>query len=649
MAQGNNPNNSESKLYRQLTKLFSGPIVNYRRQTYHKLRRRQLDKYKFTSAQGQAFKKLDSSPFSQIMTNVMQNHNRAQRYADFDQMEYDPYIAAALDMYADDVTTSNPLTQMMRIECSNDEIKSVLESLYIDVLNVESNLFQWVRTTVKYGDYFIYLDIDDRMGITNTIGLPSSEVERLEGQDPTNPTYVQFQWNSGGLTFENWQVGHFRLLGDDKYVPYGQSILDSARRIWRQVQLVEDAMMAYRLVRAPERRVFYIDVGSISAQDVDQYMQKIITSMKRGSIVNEQTGRIDLRYNPMHVEEDYFLPVRGDTSKTKIEPLPGGQFVGDIDDVKYLRDKLFAALKIPTSYLIRSEDGGEDKTTLAQKDIQFSRTIQRVQRAIVEELEKIGIVHLFSLGYRGKDLIDFKLFLNNPSKIAELQDLEHWRTKFDVAAAAIDGFMSRRWISEKLFAQSHEEFLRNQREMYYDRYVDSNLEAAQESARVGAGDFFGEEELDAEFGDEMDPESIDLEAGGADELEGGEGDSALLAAPAKRDDEYTKPGWKGKKYKRVSDDKRDMGARKSNYNGQWAKQMAGSSTRNIFKGMGELGTLSKGLMEGNPDEVFEKIYPERPDVDLSGRQAEILETLEGVDDLLNEINEAVKNKEQLNG
>jgi len=642
MAQGENPNNSDSKLYRQLTKLFSGPIVNYRRQRYHKLRRRQLDKFKFTSASGQSFKKLDSSPFSQIMTNVMMNHNRAQRYADFDQMEYDPYVAAALDMYADDVTTSNPLTHMMRIECSNDEIKSVLESLYIDVLNIESNLFQWVRTAVKYGDYFVYLDIDEEQGITGTIGLPSSEVERMEGEDPTNPTYVQFQWNSGGLTFENWQVGHFRLLGDDKYVPYGQSILDSARRVWRQVQLVEDAMIAYRMVRAPERRVFYIDVGSIAPKDVEQYVQKIISSMKRGSIVNEQTGRIDLRYNPMHVEEDYFLPVRGDTSRTKIEALPGGQFVGDIDDVKYLRDKLFASLKIPSSYLIRGEDGSEDKTTLAQKDIQFARTIQRVQRAIVEELEKIGIVHLFALGYRGSDLITFKLFLNNPSKIAELQDLEHWRTKFDVAAAAVDGFMSRRWISEKLFAQSHEEFLRNQREMFYDRYIDSNLEAAQESARVGAGDFFGEEELDNEFADDMEmPDEGDFEDI-ADEPE--EGESALLAAPAKRDDEYTKPGWKGAKYKREKNDGRKQAARNSNMRAQYAGEMAGSSMRNLFKGSADMKGLANGIMEGD---LLENFYPENGD---RPRITKFVKTLHKTSKLLSEIDEAIKDdREQING
>ena len=167
----------------------------------------------------------------------------------------------------------------------------------------------------KYGDFFLYLDIDDKEGIKYVVGLPSNEVERLEGEDKTNPKYVQFQWNQAGMTFENWQVAHFRILGNDKYVPYGTSVLESARRIWRQLTLLEDAMMAYRIVRSPERRVFYVDVGSIAPQDVEQYMQKVITQMKRNQIVNAETGRVDLRYNPMSTEEDYFIPSKRGTAR----------------------------------------------------------------------------------------------------------------------------------------------------------------------------------------------------------------------------------------------------------------------------------------------------------------------------------------------
>ena len=256
----------------------------------------------------------------------------------------------------------------------------------------------------------MYLDIDDKYGVTSVLPLPSQEVERLEGKDATNPNYIQFQWNSAGLTFENWQIAHFRILGNDKYMPYGTSILEPARRIWRQLVLMEDAMMAYRVIRSSERRVFKIDVGSIPPNEVEQYMEKIVTNLKRHQVIDPENGRVDLRYNPMSIEEDYFIPVRAG-SVTDIQNLAGGSNTTDIDDIKYLRDKLFSALKIPQSYLTMGDGAEEDKTTLAQKDIRFARTIQRLQRVIIAELTKIGIIHLYTLGFRGDDLLSFTLTL----------------------------------------------------------------------------------------------------------------------------------------------------------------------------------------------------------------------------------------------
>ena len=448
----NNPKNPNSNLFRRLTRIFSGPIIDYRSQTIRKYRRSQLDKFAktFKSLSGQQFKKASYNPFHNLQSNIISAQNRVERYADFDQMEYTPEIASALDIYADEMTTSSDLQPLMRIDCSNEEIKTVLHSLYHNILNVEFNLFGWCRTMCKYGDMFLYIDVDEDMGIKNVIGLPYNEVERIEGEDETNPNYVQFQWNQASMTFENWQIAHFRILGNDKFAPYGTSVLEPSRRIWRQLTLLEDAMMAYRIVRSPDRRVFYIDTGNIPPQDVEQYMQKVMTQMKRNQIVDADSGRVDLRYNPLSVEEDYFIPVRGGVS-SKVESLAGGSYTGDIDDVKYLRDKLFSALKIPQSYLSRGEGSEEDKTTLAQKDIRFARTIQRLQRVIVSELEKMGIVHLYSLGYRGADLVSFKLRLSNPSKIAEMQELEHWKAKFEIAASATEGYFSRRWIANHIF------------------------------------------------------------------------------------------------------------------------------------------------------------------------------------------------------
>ena len=630
----NNPRNATSELFKRLTRLLSGPVVDRRREAPRRNKRRHLDKFEFTSASGQQFKKSSYNPYEALQLDFMATQSRLDRYVDFDQMEYTPEIASALDIYADEMTTSNAFHPMLRIKTHNEEIKGVLGTLYNDVLNVEYSLFGWCRTMCKYGDFFLYIDLDEKVGIKNTIALPVGEVERLEGEDKNNPNYVQYQWNSGGMTFENWQLSHFRILGNDKFTPYGTSVLDPARRIWRQLVLLEDAMMAYRIVRSPERRVFYIDVGNIAPPDIEQYMQKVMTQMKRNQLVDSSSGRVDLRYNPLSTEEDYFIPVRGDTS-SKIETLPGGTYTGDIDDVKYLRDKLFSALKIPASYLSNSEDGaGEDKTTLAQKDVRFARTIQRLQRSIIAELEKIGIIHLYTLGYRGADLISFKLQLNNPSKIAELQELEQWRTKFDVANGATDGYFSKRWISEHLFGLSEDELIRMQREMFFDKKFEAALEvASQDVAEEGGGlEGLGDSggALGGPFGDE---EGLgDLEGGGELEDAGAdaelEGDQTLLAeppspeAPAKRDSNAISS--KGKRYE-PEINQRSMGGRANSWKASVGHRLAKSNNSNINKGHQELLGLTR-LSEGQ-DSIYKK--EEDQIFATSHELKQLLEGLEG--------------------
>jgi len=645
MAEQKNKNtkNQDSELFKRLTKLFSGPIVNYNQPVQSRYRRNQMDKFgqKFTSAGGLEFKKSAYNPYENFSSKMMANQNRADRYIDFDQMEYMPEIASALDIYADEMTTSNELNSMLNVKCPNEEIKSVLHTLFNKTLNLDSNLFNWCRNMCKYGDHFLYLDIDERLGIKSAIGLPANQIERMEGKDPTNPNYVQFQWNSGGLTFENWQVAHFRILGNDKYSPYGTSVLDPARRIWRQLTLLEDAMMAYRITRSPERKVFYIDVGNIPPQEVEQYMQRVMTSMKRNQIVDQNTGRVDLRYNPMSVDEDYFIPVRGGQNNTKIDALPGGQFASAIEDVKYLRDKLFAALKVPMSYLIRGDGATEDKATLAQKDIRFARTIQRLQRVAIAELEKVGIIHLFTLGYRGSDLISFKLSLNNPSKIAALQELEHWKTKFDVAGAATEGYFSKRWIAQHIFGLSDEEFLRIQREQFYDRKFTASLEAAGAQPQAGGGGGGGgplgglggtTETPTPEAGGETPPEETPAAPEGAEptpEAGGGEtetpapeeaGGGTLLAAPSRRRDgklQTTTPASKGKMYtpaKFTGGDKRDIGARARSINASGGGFTASGSRKNVMKDQ-ELNSLIGNFLKENEthnnEEEFELFRIER--------------------------------------
>ena len=602
---GRNPNNPQSDLFKALTRLFSGPIINYRSQSGRKIRRQHLDKYssRFKSASGQQFKKSLYNPLDVVATDAIANQRRVERYVDFDQMEYTPEIASSLDIYADEMTTYSELRPMLNIKCPNEEIRAVLTILFDQVLNLQYNLFGWSRTMCKYGDFFLYLDIDDKYGVKSVIALPSQEIERLEGQDSTNPNYVQYQWNSAGMTFENWQCAHFRILGNDKQMPYGTSVLEPARRIWRQLTLMEDAMMAYRIVRSSERKVFKIDVGAIPPQDVEQYMQKIVTQLKRHSVVDPNTGHVDLRYNPMSIEEDYYIPVRAG-SVTDIQNLAGGTNTTQIDDIKYLRDKLFSALKVPQAYLSMGEGASEDQTTLAAKDIRFARTIQRLQRVIIAELTKVGIIHLYTLGFRADDLLSFELSLNNPSKIAELQELEHWKTKFDIAASATEGYFSRRWVAEKVFNMSHEEFIRNQREMFYDREHDANLQQVAEAATAG-GDLGGGLDLGGDMGADLDlggPEEMEAAAAGgeaADALgggdEGGGDDSALLAVPpGSRNSPRLTPGAKGKVYHPKKVDRRNAGARSRHFAGQRNAEKSSTTTRNLFPGS-QINNLAKSV------------------------------------------------------
>tara|TARA_A100001515_G_scaffold47987_1_gene37946 strand:+ start:360 stop:2360 length:2001 start_codon:yes stop_codon:yes gene_type:complete len=607
-----NPANPQSELFKALTRLFSGPIINYRSQSGRRIRRQHLDKFgsRFKSASGQQFKKSVYNPLDVVATDAVANQRRSERYVDFDQMEYTPEIASTLDIYADEMTTYSQLRPMLNIKCSNEEIKAVLTILFDQVLNLKYNLFGWSRTMCKYGDFFLYLDIDDKYGVKSVIALPPMEIERLEGKDSTNPNYTQYQWNSAGMTFENWQICHFRILGNDKYVPYGSSILEPARRIWRQLTLMEDAMMAYRVVRSSERRVFKIDVGAIPPQDVEQYMQKIVTQLKRHSVVDPDTGRVDLRYNPMSIEEDYYIPVRAG-SVTDIQSLAGAQNITAIDDIKYLRDKLFSALKIPQAYLAMGEGAAEDKTTLAQKDIRFARTIQRLQRVIIAELTKIGIIHLYTLGFRGDDLLNFELSLNNPSKIAELQEIEHWKQKFDIAASATEGYFSRRWVMEHIFGMSNEEFVRNQREMYYDRKHDASLQAvAEQEAAAGAAGLGGD--LAADLGGdltaeppagpaEVEPADLAPEAPGETppEAEPAGDESPLLAIPPGSRDTPTikslQPQAKGKKYYPKKVDRRSGGGPRSrSMKASGGAQKASPGSRNTLPGS-EISSLAKPI------------------------------------------------------
>ena len=505
LMQGNpNPEN----VWKRLTRLFrSGPVVR------HKIAAGEHAQAPQGTAR--AFKK----ELSQLYVNSLASYGqyeRISRYSDYCEMEFTPEIASALDIYADEVTAYDESGAIMEIVSKDQEIKQTLETLFFDILNVEFNAWSWVRNLCKYGDFVLFVDASTENGILNLLPIPINEIEREEGFDKNDPFSVRFRWGSqGNMILENWQVIHFRLLGNDSFLPYGSSIIEPARRIWRQLILIEDAMLVYRIVRSPERRVFKIDVGNIPPDQIDQFMEDVKTKLRRNQVIDPTTGRVDLRYNPLSVDEDYFLPVRGDKS-SDISTLPGGQFTGDIDDVQHIQNKLFAALKVPKAYLGYEADLGS-KATLSQQDVRFARTIERVQKLFIAELNKIAIIHLFLLGYNGEDLVNFEIKMANSSTIAEQQKLELWRMRFEIAGTAQEGMLDRETVYKDIFSFSDEkiETIRNGKKL--DRLEDLTLEAMTAPPEVGAG---ADEEGMA--GAEELPDTLGGPEGGGEPEAGGE-------------------------------------------------------------------------------------------------------------------------------
>jgi hypothetical protein len=378
---------------------------------------------------------------------------RREVFRDYDAMDCDPILASALDIYADESTLKNEFGDILTIRSDNQKVQEVLDNLFYDILNVEFNLWPWVRNMVKYGDFFLGLEIAEGKGIVNVTPHSVYNTERLEGQDPHNPNVVKFKVTedpNGKVEYDNFEIAHFRLLADTNWLPYGKSMIENGRRLWKQLSLMEDAMLIHRIMRAPEKRVFKIDIGNIPPTEVDNYMQRIINKMKKVPFVDKNSGDYNLKYNMQNLTEDFFLPVRGGDSGTSIENLAGLDYAA-IDDIEYLKSKLFAALKIPKAYLGYDENVN-GKATLAAEDVRFARTIERIQRTVVSELSKIAIVHLYAQGITDSEMTNFELQLVNPSTIYEQEKVNLWSEKVRLAQDMQGlNMLSKDWIYENIF------------------------------------------------------------------------------------------------------------------------------------------------------------------------------------------------------
>jgi hypothetical protein len=283
------------------------------------------------------------------------------------------------------------------------------------------------------------------------------------------------------MEFQSWEIAHFRLLGDDRKLPYGTSMLEKARRIWKQLLLSEDAMLIYRTSRAPERRMFKVFVGNMNDDDVEAYVNRVANKFKREQIVDSKTGNVDMRFNQMAVDQDYFIPVRDPSAPDPITTLPGATNLSEIADIEYIQKKLLTALRVPKAFLGFEEVVGDGKN-LALQDIRFARTINRIQKSMISELNKIAIVHLFLLGFED-ELQNFTLGLTNPSTQADLLKIDVWKEKVllykDLVSDPGNGIQatSSTWAKEHIFGWSDEEIKLDLQQQRLERAVGEELKA----------------------------------------------------------------------------------------------------------------------------------------------------------------------------
>ncbi len=467
---------ADTSLFTRLRRLFSNDVIirNVGGKQLKIMDTGRIQKYGNLASNSlyDRFTRLHKPVGSSLQYNPTLNYQsmRLQLYSDYEAMDHDPIIAAALDIISDETTNRNEYGDVLNINSSDENVRKVLHNLFYDVLNIEFNLSTWIRNMCKYGDFYLKMEVSEKFGVYNVIPLSVYEVVREEGTDPENPSYVKFTLDPNGLasgatntirrdqfSLENYEVAHFRLLTDSNYLPYGRSYLEPSRKVFKQLMLMEDAMLIHRIMRAPEKRTFYINVGAIPPDQVEQFMSETVNKMKKTPYIDRETGDYNLKYNMQNITEDFYIPVRGNDTSTKIETTKGLDYDGT-QDIEYLKHKMMAALKIPKPFL-GYEEGVEGKSTLAGMDVRFARTVERVQRIVESELTKIALVHLYSQGFEDKDLVDFKLELTTPSIIYEQEKVELYTAKTTVAGDMIDKkLFSKDWVYENVFGLSPDQY-----------------------------------------------------------------------------------------------------------------------------------------------------------------------------------------------
>lgn len=401
-----------------------------------------------------------------------------ERYRDYDEMVAYPEIAAALDIYADNICQPDMFTgKTVWISSDDLTIKDKLTK-FLESIGIEDQLWQITRDVCKYGNWFVEVLASPDKGVVGINSLPVYSMRVVRNDKGRIIGYYQDLANIMGSTDLNWQdylkfmnegksktdrfilfkpteIIHFyiRPTGDSMIRGYGESILESSRWLFRRLLILEDSVIIYRLTRSPQRYVVYVDVGNMSPHEVQAALEKVKNEFNKKKFIDPNTGKLTSRYSPLSSDENFYVAVHGEKDQTRIEALsvPVWDY---ITDVEYFYNKIFTALKIPKAYLTY-ESEERVRSILALKDVNFSRNILRIQSCIKQRLKDLCNLYLASINI-APDSVRFSVEMTSPGQIYELMQAEVMKNRIELANDYSD-WVSREWILRNILKFSDRE------------------------------------------------------------------------------------------------------------------------------------------------------------------------------------------------
>ena len=521
--------------------------------------------------------------------------NRVEKYMQYDTMDMDSEVNAALDILAEfctqkDKENATPFNTFFRGKPTSTEVKLLKDSLqkWVKQQQFETRIFRIVRNTFKYGDCFFVRDPQTKKwlyvdaakvtkiivnesegkvpeqyvirdinfnfknlvavtphGTTNTSpsGMSSyangGGFNRGGAGNATQPPGTRFQNQTNEITIDAKDVVHISLSeGLDQNYPFGNSLLESVFKVYKQKELLEDAIIIYRIQRAPERRIFYVDVGNMPAHMAMSFVERVKNEIQQRRIPSATGGGanlIDASYNPLSVNEDYFFPQTAEGRGSKVETLPGGTNLGEITDLRFFTNKLFRALRIPSAYLPTGIE--EASNTVADgkvgtayiQELRFNKYCERLQSMVIETFDLEFKLWLSTQGVNIDSSL-FELKFNPPQNFAAYRQAELDTTRVGVFAQLQEiPHMSKRFAMKRYLGLTQEEITENEQLWREER--GATLKAATDSAAEmrSAGITPGGMAADMGAQDAVAPDDM---AAAAEAGAGDEGAAAPVEPPA---------------------------------------------------------------------------------------------------------------------